>query len=147
MRSDWLVAAGMIALLLLVPAGTARADGGEEDVTAFEFVEQAIGLLRGQPEQADLIEDRIEDALEDDETEGVDLALVEEAAVAFDDGRLQDALELLQRSIGEEPVPASPNDRETGGGLEAPEGAAGPVLLGLAVLLALSGLLVVRGVR
>lgn len=131
---------------MVVPAVTARADGGE-DVTAGEFVEQAIGLLRGQPDQVDLIEDRIADALEDDETEGVDLALVEEAGVAFDERRLQDALELLQRSIGEEPVPASPKDRETGGGLEGPEGTAGPVLLAVAVLLAASGLLIVRRVR
>jgi hypothetical protein len=136
-----MLAGAFVAVMVLAPARAALADGGEEDFTAKDFVEQAIGLLQGQPEMVDLIEDRIGDALEDDEVEGVDLALVAEAQDAFEQDRASETLELLARSIGEEVGPAL-HQPEAGGGLEAPEGVAGPVLIAVAAVLILSGALV-----
>lgn len=146
MKARTMLAAALGAVVLLVPPA-ALADGGEgEDFTARDFVEQAIGLLQGQPDMDELIEDRIADALEDDEVEGVDLALVAEAQEAFDDGAASQALELLAGSIGEEVGPAL-HQPEVGGGLEAPEGTAGPVLMGLAVVLVVAGAFVAMKVR
>lgn len=146
MKARTMLAAALGAVVLLVPPA-ALADGGEgEDFTARDFVEQAIGLLQGQPDMDELIEDRIADALEDDEVEGVDLALVAEAQEAFDDGAASQALELLAGSIGEEVGPAL-HQPEVGGGLEAPEGTAGPVLMGLAVVLVVAGAIVAMKVR
>jgi len=138
--------AAFVALIVLAPARDALADGGEEDFTATDFVEQAIGLLQGQPEMDDLIADRIGDALEDDEVEGVDLVLVAQAQEAFDEGRAGDTLELLARPIGEEVGPAL-HQPEVGGGLEAPEGTAGPVLIALAAVLILAGSLLAAKAR
>jgi len=134
------------AALMLTPAGTAVADGGGEDFTATDFVEQAIGLLRGQPDMTDLIEDRITDALEDDETDGVDLELVSQAQESFEAGDLDATRELLERSIGGEDSPIL-HEPEVGGGLEAPEGTTGVVLIGVAVVLAGAGAVIVRRVR
>jgi hypothetical protein len=138
--------ATFVAVMVLTPARAALADGGEEDFAARDLVEQAIGLLQGQPEMEDLIGDRIADALEDDEVEGVDLALVAEAQEAFEEGRASETIELLARSIGEEVGPAL-HQPEVGGGLTAPEGTAGPVLITVAAVLILSGALVAAKVR
>lgn len=146
MRAKAVLAGAFVAVVVLAPARGALADGGEEDFTARDFVEQAIGLLQGQPEMEDLIGDRIRDALEDDEVEGVDLALVAQAQEAFEEGRANETIELLARSIGEEVGPAL-HQPEVGGGLEAPEGTAGPVLIAVAVVLILSGALVAAKVR
>jgi len=140
------LAALLLAVVVLAPAGAALADGGEEDFTAKDFVEQAIGLLRGQPDLTELIEDRIADALEDDEVEGVDLELVGQAQGAFEAGRLAETRELLERSIGAEDSPIL-HEPDVGGGLEAPKGTAGPVLIAVAVVLALGGTVVVRRVH
>lgn len=141
-----LFAAVFAVVMALVPARTAFADGGEEDFTAADFVEQAIGLLQGQPEQNELIEDRIGDALEDDEVEGVDLVLVAQAREVFEEGRVSETLELLARSIGEEVGPAL-HQPEVGGGIETPTGAAGPALLALAAVLIAAGAFVTAKVR
>lgn len=146
MRAKAALAGAFVAVMVLVPARAALADGGEEDFTARDFVEQAIGLLQGQPEMEDLIGDRIRDALEDDEVEGVDLALVAQAQEAFEGGRTSETLELLARSIGEEVGPAL-HQPEAGGGLTAPEGVAGPVLIAVAAVLILSGALIAAKVR
>lgn len=134
------------AAVVLAPAGAALADGGEEDFTAKDFVEQAIGLLQGQPDMRDLTLERIGDALEDDEVEGVDLALVEQAQSALEASEASEALELLARSIGEEVGPAL-HKPEVGGGLKAPDGAAGLVLITVSALLILLGVPIVARVR
>lgn len=146
MRLKPLLVAASAAVLVLAAAGAALADGGDEDFTAKDFVEQAIGLLQGQPDMVDLIEDRIGDALGDDEVEGVDLALVAQAKEAFVQGRSGETLELLARSIGEEIGPAL-HQPEVGGGLEGPRGTGGPVLIVTAALLILFGALVAAKVR
>lgn len=146
MRAKAVLAGAFVAAMVLAPARAALADGGEEDFTARDFVEQAIGLLQGQPEMEDLIGDRIRDALEDDEVEGVDLALVAQAQEAFAEGKASETIELLARSIGEE-VGSALHQPEVGGGLEAPEGVAGPVLIAAAAVLIPSGALVAAKVR
>jgi len=145
-RARTVIAVAFAAIIVLAPAWAALADGGEEDFTAKDFVEQAIGLLQGQPDLLDLIEGRIGDALEDDEVEGVDLALVAQAQEAFEEGRAEETIELLARSIGEEVGPAL-HQPEVGGGLEAPEGTAGPVLIAVGVALILSGAIVAWRLR
>jgi len=140
----------------------------EEEFPAKRLVEQAIALLRTQPEQRDVIEDKVHDATESKDTKGVDLDLVREADEAFEAGRLHQAQDLLEESIGaaphrvvEEPneAPGSPapspapeaspvlHERELGGAEQRPEGGAFPILLGLAGLLALAGLVVAWRVR
>ncbi len=146
MKAKTVLVAASVAVMVFAPAGAALADGGGEDFTAADFVEQAIGLLQGQPEMADLIEDRIGDALEDDEVEGVDLALVARAQEAFAEGSTARTLELLARSIGEEVGPAL-HQPEVGGGFDAPQGTAGPVLIVVAAALIVSGALVAGKVR
>lgn len=146
MKLRLLLAALAAAALVLAPVSAAMADGGGEDFTAKQFVEQAIGLLRGQPDMTDLIEDRITDALEDDEPEGVDLQLVEQARQAFGAGDLDATRELLERSIGEEDSPIL-HEPEVGGGVQAPEGTAGPVLIGFALVLIGTGAVIARRMR
>jgi hypothetical protein len=165
-----LLAPVAVGLLVVGSAGSALAHGDEEEVPAKTLVEQAIALLRGQPEEVRAIEDRIRDALEAEDTEGVDVALVERAAAAFDEGDLHLAQDLLEEAIGAAPhgVVATPNpepgmpapspepgaeaspvlhERAIEGGLRAPAGVAGPILLGLAGVAVLLGLLFVRRAR
>jgi hypothetical protein len=162
-----------IATTLAVSALTAvllpgAASAHEEEFPAKQLVEQAIALLRNQPEQREVIEDKLHDATESEDTKGVDLDLVREAHEAFEAGRLHEAQDLLEESIGaaphevvEEPneAPGSPapspvpqaspvlHERALGGAEQRPEGGAFPILLGLAGLLALAGLVVAWRVR
>ncbi len=162
--------ASVVALALALPTGAALAHEEEEQVPARTLVKQAIALLRGQPEQVEAIEDKIHDALASEDTEGVDLELVEQADRAFEEGKIHLAQDLLEEAIGAAPhqVVATPNpepglpapspqpetepspvlhERAARGGLRAPTGVAGPLLLGLAGLAALLGLVVVGRVR
>ncbi len=165
----WLIVVVTSVAVLLLPSAAALAHEGEEEVPARTLVQQAIALLRGQPEQVDAIADKIHDALEAKDAEGVDLALVEQADTAFEDGDLHEAWDLLEESIGLAPhqVVASPNagprsaptpeppaepspvlhERAIEGGLQGPKGVAGPVLLGLAAALGALGLVIARRVR
>lgn len=167
-KKRWIVVV-VTGLAVLLPSSAAMAHEGEEELPAKTLVEQAIALLRGQPEQADAIEDKIADALEAEDSEGVDLGLVRQAGEAFELGRLHEAWDLLAESIGAAPhrVVATPNpgpglpaptapppepspvlhERAVEGGFRGPEGVAGPVLLALAGLLTVLGLGVVRRVR
>lgn len=146
MRLRLVLATLAVAALVLAPASAVLADGGGEDFTAGDFVEQTIGLLRGQPDMTDLMGDRIADALEDDETQGVDLNLVGQAQQAFEAGDLAETRELLERSIGEEDSPIT-HEPEVGGGLQAPTGTAGPTLIGLALVLIGTGTVIARRLR
>ena len=164
-----LVGLGIVLAALLLAPAVAVGDGGNEDLSAKTLVEQAIGLLRSQPDRLELIEDKIADALEDDETEGVDLALVRQALEEFEAGRLHEAQDLLESSIGAAPhrVVTSPNpepgqpappeptpspepvlhERELAGGVQSPEGIGGILVLAIAGASLLLGLVVVRKVR
>ncbi len=158
------LAVSALTAVLLPGAATAH----EEEFPAKQLVEQAIALIRTQPEQREVIEDKLHDATESEDTKGVDLDLVREAHEAFEAGRLHEAQDLLEESIGAAPhevvvepneAPGSPapspvpqaspvlHERELGGAEQRPEGGAFPVLLGLSGLLALAGLVVAWRVR
>lgn len=157
-------------LILAWPAlltAPVAAHEGEEEIPAAELVEQAIALIRGQPDQIEAIADKIHDALEAEDADGVDLELVEQADAAFEAGDLHEAQDLLERAIGAAPheVVVSPND-EPGEPAPSPEVAepppvlhetslgrgeqdirGGPILIGVAVLLAGLGFAIVRRYR
>jgi hypothetical protein len=177
MRRAAVLALVVSAPILLIPARAALGHEGEEEVPARKLVQQAIALLRGQPEQADAIEDKIADALAAEDAKGVDLDLVEQASRAFEAGRLHEAQDLLEEAIGAAPhrVVASPNPEPgvpappavEAEAPPAPEAGASPVLhetevrgsdqewantprpilLGFAAALALLGLVVARRAR
>ena len=95
--------AGVPLLAILSVAGPALAHGGEGDVPAKTFVEQAIAIIRSQPDQVAAIEDKIADALEAEDTEGVDLELVTHAQHAFETGDLALTEQNLELAIGLNP--------------------------------------------
>lgn len=164
------VAVVAAALIVLVP-GAALAHGSEDESPAKDLVEQAIALIRSQPEQAEAIEDKIHDAIEAEDAEGVDLALLERADRAFDAGRVHEAQDLLEEAIGAKPhrVVASPEAEEPEAAevpeVEEPDAAEEPVAesspvlheraleggpeapegVGDSVLLALAGVLALSG--
>ena len=155
-----LVALAALALAL-GSTSTAVAHEGEEEVPALELTHQAIAIIRSQPELMDEIEDRIADAIESEDTGGVDLANVEAALEAFEDGDMVETELLLEQAIG-----ACPGDTivdpvgihtplPLGSPCPAPahltaldgvpvDGPTRPVLLGLAAIAILGGLYFVR---
>lgn len=100
MRVTTALVAGAFVLLVSVPA---MAHEGEEEVPAATTVEEAIAIIASQPEQVDAIEDKIMDAQESDDTDGVDVALVKQAGAALDEGDMDTTMLLLERSIGLQP--------------------------------------------
>ena len=104
----WLAAASLAVALLAPPA---FAHG--KKLPAKKLVEQAIALLRTQPNQVQAIEDKLHDALEAKDAAGVDLALVRKADEAFDRRDLHRAWDLLEQAIGAAPhrVVRRPNPR------------------------------------
>ena len=105
-----------IALLFLalalsfIPSIAAAHEG--EDEPAKSLIQEAIALLRGQPDQRDAIMDKMHDALEAEDAEGVDLELVEQADAAFEDGRIHESWDLLEEAIGAAPhrIATGPGD-------------------------------------
>lgn len=107
------------------PSATAH----EEKFPAKRLIEQAIALLRTQPEQREVIEDKIHDATESKDKKGVDLDLVGEAGEAFEAGRLHEAQDLLEESIGAAPYRVVEEPNEAPGSLApSPAPDASPVL-------------------
>lgn len=104
----WLAAASL-AVALLAPSAVAH----EKDLPARKLVQQAIALLRTQPDRVAVIEDKIHDALKAKDVKGVDLALVRRADQAFDRRDLHRAWDLLEQAIGAAPhrVVTQPNPR------------------------------------
>ncbi|HEX9410693.1 MAG TPA: hypothetical protein VF986_03235 [Actinomycetota bacterium] len=158
-------AAGAVLLVLLVQSTGALAHEGEQEVPAKTLVQEAIAIIEGQPDRTDAINDKIGDALEAKDTEGVDLDLVQQAQAAFEAGDMQKTLLLLEQSVGArpgEPVvspnagprtpppPTSPApppahlralDRSRVGGIQ------GTLLLAAAVVLVLAGGAIARRLR
>ncbi len=99
-----------VALLFLALPGAARADM-EESEEAPVLVEQAIALIANDAGQARVAE-RIEDALEAPDKEGVDLGLVGKALAVIerpgqDEAALREARKLLEDSLGGK-LPSAP---------------------------------------
>ena len=151
---------------VLVWSTPALGHEGEEDIPAKTLVEKAIAIIATQPEQMDAIEDKIADAIEAEDVDGVDVDLLEQAEAAFEDGDMDATLLLLERSVGAHPgaVVIDPN-----GGVRTPAppppplqspnthlraitaaglpGADGAILLALAGVLAVAGAVIVRRFR
>ena len=93
------------AVVITVVSGVSRAAADEpgESTVASELVRQAIALIVSTPGNMEAIEDKVGDALEVEDQEGVDVALVRRAAAALEDEGLHEARALLERSIGARP--------------------------------------------
>jgi hypothetical protein len=95
-----------LAIGLLGPATGALAHGEEKGVPAVTLVQEAIAILAEHPGEfppAEIVahaRDKVADALESTDTRGVRLDLVKQAGVALDAGRSDQALVLLEQSIG-----------------------------------------------
>lgn len=98
-----LVVAAVVFITGLSAVSPAVADEPGESTVASELVRQAIALIVSTPGNMEAIVDKVGDALEVDNQEGVDIALVRRAAEALDTGDLHETRSLLERSIGARP--------------------------------------------
>lgn len=96
------IAAALVAIAVVTVA-PAAAHEGEKSEEAGVLVRQAIALIVNTPKDGMAIEDKITDAIESEDVEGVNVDLVEQASVAFEDGDLHRARALLEASIGARP--------------------------------------------
>lgn len=157
--------------LALGPASVALAHEGEENVPSITDVQEAIAILAEHPglfpaeDVIDHAADKVGDALESNDTRGVVLDLVTEAKDALDAGNPDDALTLLERSIGVcpgAPVIEPQDAPRTPPPLSSPcpslahiqalsrspiGGAAEPVLIAVGAVLILGGLGLARRIR
>jgi len=142
---------GVVAL-----AAPALAHEGEEEVPARTQVQVADAILRTQPEQIELAADRINDALEAKDQEGVDLERVKQAKDTLEAGDMQGTELLLEQALGA--CPGEPVVSPTGVRAKLPQtpcptpahelalgrvplhGTTKPVLLTIGAVLALGGL-------
>lgn len=81
---------------------SAADEPGETNV-ASELVRQAIALIVSTPGDMEAIEEKVGDALEVDDQEGVDISLVRQADAALQARDMHEARSLLERSIGARP--------------------------------------------
>jgi hypothetical protein len=144
-------------------AAPALAHEGEEKVPARTQVAVADAILRTQPEQLDLAADRINDALEAEDHEGVDLGRVKQAKTALEAGDMQKTELLLEQALGA--CPGQPVTNPTGVRAKLPQtpcptpahelalgrvpvhGTSKPVLLTIGAVLALGGLVLAWRIR
>jgi hypothetical protein len=144
-------------------AAPASAHEGEEKVPARTQVAVADALLRTQPEQMELAADRINDALEAEDHEGVDLGRVKQAKAAFEAGDMAQTELLLEQALGA--CPGQPVTNPAGVRAKLPQtpcptpahelalgrvpvhGTAKPVLLTIGAVLALGGLVLAWRIR
>jgi len=91
---------GVIAWILLGAAPAASAHMGEENVPAFTDIQEGIAILAGQPDLMDNAMDKVHDALDSNDQNGVDVALVRQAYAALRRGDGANALLLLEQSVG-----------------------------------------------
>jgi len=84
-------------------AGPVAAHEGEQTVAAIDDVRQAIAVIVNKPTDMDTIEDKIGDALESEDKDGVNMALVQQAKDALEDNDTMKVRDLLQRAIGARP--------------------------------------------
>lgn len=87
----------------LVGAVPAAADEPGESTVAHHLVREAIALIVNTPGDMDAVQEKVRDALEVENQEGVDIALVRQADEALAAGDMHEARALLERSIGARP--------------------------------------------
>jgi hypothetical protein len=154
----------LAVLAFVTMASPALAHEGEEAVPARTQVQVAVAILRTQPDLVDLAADRIKDATEAKNKQGVDVDRVEQAKKTLDAGDLAATELLLEQALGScpgEPVtnpvrirgqlPAkpcpAPAPHELAIGRIRPQGATRASLLAIGALLVLGGLVLARRVR
>ena len=96
---------GLASVLMLVAASLVlapgpRAHGGDTTRMASEAIRQAIAYMVNDRGNMDAIQDKVGDALEAEDTSGVNLALVRKAQVAVGAEHMMRARTLLERAIG-----------------------------------------------
>lgn len=156
---------GLVLALLAVAvfAAPAWAHEGEESVPARTQVAVADAILRTQPEQMDLAADRINDALEAEDHQGVDLGRVEQAKATLEAGDLAKTELLLEQALGACPgqpvvnpagvraklpqTPCPTPAHELALGRVPVHGTTRPVLLTVGAVLALGGLVMAWRIR
>jgi len=106
-------------LAVFAMAVPASAHEGEAAVAAIDDVLQAIAVIVNKPTDMDTIEDKIGDALESEDQDGVDTALVKQAKDALEDNDMMKVRDLLQRAIGARPDMAGTDVRPI---LQVPKG-------------------------
>jgi len=144
-------------------ATPAAAHEGEESVPALTQVQVAVAILRTQPEQVDLAADRINDATEAEDKDGVDIDRVEQAKIALEAGDMAKTELLLEQALGA--CPGQPVTNPAGVRAKLPQtpcptpahelalgrvplhGAAKPTLLAIGAVLTLGGLVLTRRIR
>ena len=90
----------VVVLLAAFASAPAWAHEGEESASAHDLVLQAVAYIVNTPDDMESIEDKVKDAQESEDTDGVRMALVRQAETALEDGDMARARDLLQRSIG-----------------------------------------------
>jgi len=144
-------------------ATPAAAHEGEESVPALTQVQVAVAILRTQPELVDLAADRINDATEAEDKDGVDIDRVEQAKTALEAGDMAKTELLLEQALGA--CPGQPVTNPAGVRAKLPQtpcptpahelalgrvplhGAAKPTLLAIGAVLTLGGLVLTRRIR
>jgi hypothetical protein len=96
-------AAALVLWLLAAVALPARADEPGESDQASVLVRQAIALIVNTPNDMEGIEDKIKDAQEVKNQEGVKIELVEQAGEALEQNDMHRVRSLLEQSIGARP--------------------------------------------
>jgi hypothetical protein len=98
-----MVPVALMLWLLVAAASPARADEPGESDEASVLVRQAIALIVNTPDDMEAIEDKIKDAQEVKNQEGVKIELVEQAGEALEQGDMHRVRSLLEQSIGARP--------------------------------------------
>lgn len=91
-----------LAMSLIIFASPARAADGQSP-SAATLVQEAIAIIRGQPELRSEIADMIRGAIAATDTTGVDIGLVSQAQTAFEAGDLSKTELLLEEAVGAAP--------------------------------------------
>lgn len=96
----------IVAVALSVPLGaasSASAHGGDESQEGYLLVQQALSHLAHDQsaDGIDLAMEKVDDALDTEDQEGVAVPELKEARTALDDGNVDQARKLLQDSITE----------------------------------------------
>ena len=106
------LAAAITVVVLLSAATPAFAHGSGESDKAGDLVRQAIAFIVNEPRNPMAATEKIDDAENAADKDGVDLDLVAQARAALDQGDIHQARSLLERSIGarshlsgEDPLP------------------------------------------
>lgn len=158
-----LIAVLVAAVSVLGFASPALAQDAESNSPALTLVQEAIAIIRSQPELTGEAAGKITDALASSDSRGVDLSQVRRAQSALEAGDLGETELLLERAVGACPgqavaTPAGIRTPPLSSPCPAPShlktldrkpvgGAARPILLGLAGLAVLGGLVLARRVR